>query len=524
MLDTLRESYFKKTTQFIVINREMIVVASDNCLFHMSTGMDITDFHPFFFSLSELFESEEGEAKQKFYCIQFDILGKTYYIDIETHKQNPTELVIVLNNLTDHYKSVHQIKQVRNESIIGFNITQELNKELEVQRGFKNKFLANVSHEIRTPLNSILGFVSVLENTDISKEQLDILSIIKTSSKNLVTILDDLMDISKIEAGKLEIKNRRFNFLEFIETLGKTYKIRAEDKRLELLIEINEKLPRFLVGDHLRINQIVVNLLENAIKYTHQGSISFKVYTNSVNARRIPVTFEVTDTGVGMPKDKLESIFDSFTQLEKKGLFGGSGLGLSIVKQLTHLLDSDLEVNSEEGVGTTFKFTIHMGVSHNQKKEPSKNVVIRHKTKGKGKKPRILLGEDIEVNQMLMMKLFTDHGGYSLDVAKDGERVLKFLDNYHYDLVIMDITMPRMDGLDTTVHIRNHPNKKIAKLPVIALTARSSEEHQQEAKEVGVNAYLTKPIDTDLLFSTVDKYLNRYKRKPKDNEDEEALS
>ena len=516
MLSDIRESYFKKTSQFIVINKDMDVIASDNYLFHMIKGLDITDFHPFFFSLSGFFDLEEDEARQKFYCIQFDILGKTYYLDIETFKKSPLELVIVINNLTNHYKTVHQIKQVRNESIIDFNITQELNEQLEVQRGFKNKFLASVSHEIRTPLSSILGFLSVLENTDISKEQLDILSIIKTSSKNLVTILDDLMDISKIEAGKLTIKNRRFNFLQFIETLGKTYEVRAGDKRLEFLNEISEKLPRFLVGDHLRLNQIIINLLENAIKYTHQGKISFKVYTNSVNARRIPVTFEVSDTGVGIPKDKVNSIFDSFTQLEKKGLFGGSGLGLSIVKQLTNLLDSDLEVESEEGVGSTFKFTVHLGVSHNQKKDPSKNVLSKKSKKIKGKKPRILLGEDIEVNQMLMMKLFTDHGEYSLDVAKNGERVLKFLENYTYDLVIMDLTMPVMDGLDTTVQIRNHSNKKIAKLPIIALSARSSEEQQQEAKEAGMNAYLTKPVDTELLFSTVDKFLNRYKRKPKD--------
>lgn len=523
MLSDLRESYFKETSQFIVVNQDMDVIASDNYLFHMSKGIDITDFHPFFFSLSNFFDLEESEAKQTFYCVQFDILGKTYYIDIETFKKSPLELVIVLNNLTDHYRTVHQIKQVRNESIIDFNITQELNEQLEVQRGFKNKFLASVSHEIRTPLSSILGFLSVLENTDISKDQLDILSIIKTSSKNLVTILDDLMDISKIEAGKLKIKNRRFNFLEFIETLGKTYKVRTEDKRLEFSSEISEKLPRFLVGDHLRLNQIIVNLLENAIKYTHQGNINFKVYTNSINARRIPVTFEISDTGVGIPKDKVDSIFDSFTQLEKKGLFGGSGLGLSIVKQLTNLLDSDLEVESEEGVGSTFKFTVHLGVSHNQKKDPSKVATFKKNKKIKGKKPRILLGEDIEVNQMLMMKLFADHGGYSLDVAKDGERVLKFLDNYTYDLVIMDLTMPVMDGLDAAVQIRSHSNKKIAKLPIIALTARSSDEQQQEAKEVGMNAYLTKPVDTELLFSTVDKFLNRYKRKSKDEDNESEL-
>lgn len=513
MLNNLKEAYFKSTTQFITLNRDMCVTGSDDNLFAIKPQVDITEFHPFFYTLSDLFDREEKEAKQTFFCVQMNVLGKHYFIDINTFK-NKDELVVVISDFTEHYKAVHQIKQVRNESIINFNISQELNQQLEIQRGFKNKFLANVSHEIRTPLNSILGFVSVLENTDISREQLDILSIIKTSSKSLVTILDDLLDISKIEAGKLEIKNRRFDFLKFIEILGKTYKIRAAEKRLDFNLTIGKKVPKFLVGDHLRLNQIVINLLENAVKYTHQGSISLTVDTPSVNARRVPITFKVTDTGIGIPQIKIDTVFESFTQLEKRGLFGGSGLGLSVVKQLTHLLDSDLEVESVEGEGSTFSFTVFLGVSHNQKQEKPK-VKDRQSKKSSGKKPRILLGEDIEVNQMLMMKIFADHGGYSLDVAKNGERVLKFLDNYIYDLIIMDLTMPIMDGIDASVMIRNHTNKKVAKLPIIALTARSSQEQRDEAKEAGINAYLTKPLDTELLFETIDKYLNRYKRKPK---------
>ena len=522
MLNTLREEFFQNTTQLLIIGQDLKVIDSDNNLFAIKKGDDITDFHPFFFALANLFE--EGEEDQTFFCVQMEVLSRLYFLDIKTSLKDSNTIVLILNDLTDHYKTVHQIKQVRNESIINFNITQELNQQLEIQRSFKNKFLANVSHEIRTPLNSILGFISVLENTSITREQLDILSIVKNSSKNLVTILDDLMDISKIEAGKLEIKNRRFDFVAFIETLGKTYKLRAEEKRLEFKCELGSKLPRFLVGDHLRLNQIVVNLLENALKYTHQGGLHLKVTTNSVNARRVPVTFQVTDTGIGIPKDKLNTIFDSFTQLEKRGLFGGSGLGLSIVKQLTQLLDSDLEVTSTEGEGSTFSFTVNMGVSHNQKKEKKekeeKTKKIKQNSSGT-KKPRVLLGEDIEVNQLLMMKLFSDRGGYSLDIAKNGERVLEFLDRYPYDLVIMDLTMPVMDGLDAAVQIRNHSNKKISKLPILALTARTSQEEQDAAKEAGMNAYLTKPLDAPLLFKTVDRLLSRYKRKDKQVAEEE---
>lgn len=515
MLDNLRQDFINRTTQVVVVNKELEVIDSDNNLFDLKKNSNITDFHPFFYALSTVFE--ENLQEETFFCVQMEVLSRHYFIDIKTYLQEDDEnLVLILNDLTDHYKTVHQIKQVRNESIINFNISQELNQQLEIQRSFKNKFLANVSHEIRTPLNSIVGFISVLENTEITREQLDVLHIIKDSSKNLVTILDDLMDISKIEAGKLDIKNRRFDFREFVEKLAKTYEIRTDDKRLSFDFELSSKIPRFLVGDHLRINQVIVNLLENALKYTHQGGIKFRVTTSSLNARRIPVTFEVTDTGIGIPKEKLDSIFDSFTQLEKRGLFGGSGLGLSIVKQLTDLLESDLEVKSAEGEGSTFSFTVNMGVSHNQKKENKEKKVKRKKKDFKSaKRPRVLLGEDVEVNQLLMLRLFSDYGAYSIDIAKNGERVLEYLDRFPYDLVILDLTMPIMDGLDAAVQIRNSSNKKISKLPIIALTARTSQEEQDAAKEAGMNAYLTKPVDPDLLFTTIERLLSRYKRKDK---------
>ena len=352
------------------------------------------------------------------------------------------QVVLFIEDLTDHYKTLHQIKQVRNESIINFNITQELNHQLNVERGFKNKFLANVSHEIRTPLNSILGFLSVLENTSLDREQLDIIGIIKDSSKNLVAIVDDLLDISKIEAGHLEIKNKRFDFKKFTKSLVKTYDLQANEKRLQFVTDIGTNIPKFLIGDQLRLNQILINLLENALKYTHQGTVTLRISTTSRNMRRIPVTFEIIDTGIGIPKEYLTTIFESFTQLEKRGLFGGSGLGLSIVKQLTQLMDSNLEVSSKENEGSTFKFTISLGVSHDQKEE-KETPVIRNSEKRSGgskkKKYRILLGEDIEVNQLLMMRLFADEGTYSLDIAKNGEQVVLFLEKYQYDLVLMDL-------------------------------------------------------------------------------------
>ena len=516
MLDKLRKEFLESSTQILIVDNTNQVLETDNALFYIKKSSDITDFHPFFHVIPSLFEDTKKE--HKFYCVQIEINGRVCFYDIRAIIDFEKEQVILfLEDLTDHYKTVHQIKQVRNESIINFNITQELNHELNVQRGFKNKFLANVSHEIRTPLNSILGFLSVLENTNLDREQLDLIGIIKDSSKNLVSIVDDLLDISKIEAGRLEIKNKRYNFEKFTESLVETYELQAEEKRLKFVSDIGDNLPRFLIGDQLRLNQILINLLENALKYTHQGTVTLRISTNSRNMRRIPVTIEIIDTGIGIPEEHLTTIFESFTQLEKRGLFGGSGLGLSIVKQLTQLMDSDLEVSSVENEGSTFKFTISMGVSHDQKEEKvvvtngSKN--IEKKSGGRKKKYRILLGEDIQVNQLLMMRLFADDGNYSLDIAKNGEQVILFLEKYQYDLVLMDLSMPIMDGYDAAMRIRNHIDKKIKKIPIIALTARTTEEEREAAKESGMNAYLTKPVNSELLFKTIDRLLHRYKNK-----------
>lgn len=275
------------------------------------------------------------------------------------------------------------------------------------------------------------------------------------------------------------------------------------------------------MSDRLRLRQILINLLENAVKYTNEGSISLKITTDSKNARRIPLSIEVTDTGVGIAEEHQSSIFESFNQLEKKGLFGGAGLGLSIVQQLTQLMGANIDLQSTVDVGSSFKFTIPVGISHDQKpnaKDPKKGK--GSKSSG-NKKYRVLLAEDIEVNQLLMVKLFAENTNYSLDIVKDGERALLMLDRYNYDVVLMDLTMPKMDGFDAADQIRKHQNKKLRKIPIIATTARTREEDLEQCKEVGINEVLVKPIDKDKLFQVVDKYVQKHKRQ-KNKQSEEG--
>tara|TARA_R110002051_G_scaffold120997_4_gene194191 strand:+ start:10386 stop:11201 length:816 start_codon:yes stop_codon:yes gene_type:complete len=267
------------------------------------------------------------------------------------------------------------------------------------------------------------------------------------------------------------------------------------------------------VLDRLRINQVLINLLDNAVKYSREGTIIFRITTTSRNLRKIPLTIEVIDEGIGIAPENLDSVFESFNQIEKTGLFGGTGLGLSIVKQLAQLMEGSIEVSSVKNEGSTFRFSIEAGVSHDQKVKKEAKAPKKDKNTGEKSRKRILLGEDVEVNQLLMLKLFANHGNYSLDIAKNGEQVLRFLDNYKVDLVLMDLTMPIMDGYDAAARIRNHPDKRISKLPIIALTARVSDEDREECKAVGMNAYLTKPLDEVVLFQTIEKLLNKYKRK-----------
>jgi len=509
MLDESHYQFLKNTIQILIVDKTGLILESTDTFFHVNNGQTVTNIHPFFYILSDLF-SQKQEVHY-FHCVQMTILAKKKYFDIRI--KIPTgkdEAIIYLHDLSDHYKNVIPIQQNRNESTIHNQTIQRLNIQLEEQRAFKDKFLANVSHEIRTPLNSIHGFLNVLENTNPSREQLDLVNIIKSSSDSLLTIVNDLLDISKIEAGKLEIKNRRFDSKAFFEELKAIYTLKSESRRLEFIYDHDPKIPRFIVSDKLRLRQILINLLENAINYTKEGFVSLKIYTTSRNTRRIPLIIEVTDSGMGVPKEHRTSIFESFHQLEKKGLFGGAGLGLSIVKQLSEHMGVTLDLESEVDKGSTFRITIPVGISHDQKISIEEKLQRQQaKRVSRQKRYRVLLAEDIEVNQLLMVKLFAEHSEYSLDIVKNGERALLMLERYEYDLILMDLTMPIMDGFDATARIRGHQNKKLRKLPIIALTARTSEEDLDLCKEVGINAYLIKPIEKDLLFQTVNKYITK---------------
>ncbi|MEH6407857.1 MAG: histidine kinase dimerization/phospho-acceptor domain-containing protein, partial [Leeuwenhoekiella sp.] len=297
MLSKIKSDYFNKSSQIVLINKDNEILDSDQRLFNLKIGSYLHDFHPFFHTILSAFDSEE--SIHYFPNIKFEKNDKELYIDINFTRENDNRAYIILNDYTKNYKNLHDSYQISNESVLQYRVAEENNGILKEQRDFKNKFLSTVSHEIRTPLNAIKGFLDILTLTELDQEQLDLVNIIQNSSNNLVALIDDLLDISRMEAGKLKMESKRFDFKAMMTALKENYALKCGSKGLVFKLNQTKGIPQYLVGDSLRINQILTNLLENALKYTTRGSISLGVELIKQTSSSVAVIFTVADTGYG---------------------------------------------------------------------------------------------------------------------------------------------------------------------------------------------------------------------------------
>ncbi len=367
----------------------------------------------------------------------------------------------------------------------------------------KEQFLANMSHEIRTPLNGIDGMGKLLEETSLTKEQQGFVLAIRMSSENLLVIINDILDFSKIEAGKLTIEKIDFNLKESISQSLKTVYYEAEKKDVLLASKIDENISELLIGDPTRLNQVLINLLSNAIKFTQEGHVKLNCYLIEQSPRSNKIKFEVIDTGIGIETDKLEKIFESFSQEDDSTTrkFGGTGLGLSISKHLVDLFHGELKVKSIKGKGTSFYFTLDfpIGSSTNRlKDDPSLiqwNSLVNKK---------ILLVEDNNINQLLATTILKKWE-VLVEVAENGLVAVEKLKEQNYDVILMDMQMPVMGGIEATAIIR-----KELKLttPIIALTARAIKGVDKECLDAGMNDYISKPFDHAELFNKILNLIN----------------
>lgn len=361
----------------------------------------------------------------------------------------------------------------------------------------KQQFLSNMSHEIRTPMNAIIGFTKVLLKTDLSAKQKEYLSAIKMSGDALIVLINDILDLAKVDAGKMTFEQIPFKMSLSIAAMIHLFESKILEKNLELIKEYDEKIPDVLVGDPVRLHQIILNLVSNAVKFTSKGSITVSVRLLKEDEEKATIEFAVSDTGIGISEDKIKSIFENFQQATSKTsrLYGGTGLGLSIVKKLVEPQGGSISVKSEIDIGTTFSFIL----SFMKTKDNAELEVEMVERDSENKNIKVLAVEDMALNQLLMKTLLDDFG-FESEMAADGLVAIEKLQTKSYDIVLMDLQMPEMNGFEATEYIRNTLNSKI---PIIALTADVTTTDLAKCKAVGMNDYIAKPVDESLLYSKI---------------------
>ncbi|EDM37197.1 sensory transduction histidine kinase [Pedobacter sp. BAL39] len=372
----------------------------------------------------------------------------------------------------------------------------------------KSEFLSTMSHEIRTPMNAVIGFTNLLLQNNPAQEQLEYLNLLKFSGENLLVLINDILDFSKIQEGKISFEMIGFNLPELLEKIRKTFMQAARDKGLELTLTVDQSIINSIVGDPVRLGQILINLITNSIKFTSSGSVSIDVWKEHEDLEHITICFEIADTGIGIAEDRIADIFDRFTQAssDTNRKYGGTGLGLSITKQLIELQGGSLSVTSKLNEGSTFQFRLTFQNGKQLLPDVPKTDTATEKANLKGM--RILLAEDNEVN-ILLMKQFMRLWEVSYDVVKNGRLALEQVIKQDYDVVLMDIQMPEMDGYDATIAIRSLPDEKYKNLPIIALTASAMLDAKDRVFTVGMNDFLSKPFAPEDLFQRLLKHGTR---------------
>jgi signal transduction histidine kinase len=405
-----------------------------------------------------------------------------------------------INMLGDELEQTVASKQELEQERILLKAAKE---QAEEANKAKSRFLANMSHEIRTPLNAIIGLTQVMKYEGVSSEHAHYLDLIHTSGKNLAQLINDILDISKIESGNLELEEIDFDFRKVISADIERYAFVAGQKGISLTCQIDERIPEEIRGDSVRISQITTNLISNAIKFTERGSIHVSFTLLAETGHHVVLQGTVEDTGIGIDQSSIEKIFHSFTQADSSitRKYGGTGLGLSIVKNLVHKMGGEISVKSpvdgERQSGSLFTFTIKVGVPSVSTLAPAEQKPVPFK-----EALNILVVDDHEVNQFIATRIIENYGGV-VTTASNGEEALRLVKEKEFDFVLMDIQMPVLDGMEATRQLRAAGFDK----PIVALSANAYKHDVEESLRAGMNDHLQKPFNETQLVEIIDRFI-----------------
>ncbi|WP_341866841.1 PAS domain S-box protein [Flavobacterium limicola] len=422
----------------------------------------------------------------------------------KNEKGNVIGVVVVARDITDQKKIANELIEARVFAELATEIAEgaKINAEnatfiAENAVKAKQQFLSNMSHEIRTPMNAIIGFTKVVLKTDLTTKQKEYLDAIKMSGDALIVLINDILDLAKVDAGKMTFEKTPFKMKSSIAAMLHLFETKIQEKNLRLIQEYDNKIPKILIGDPVRLHQIILNLVSNAVKFTTKGKITVSVDLLHEDTDNVIIQFSVTDTGIGIPEEKIGKIFENFQQASSgtSRLYGGTGLGLAIVKQLIEPQGGTIRVKSNLNEGSTFSFTL--GFQKTNIDPELENEIMELDSEIKNIK--VLVVEDIPLNQLLMKTLLDDFG-FARDIAENGKIAIEKLKENDYDIVLMDLQMPEMNGFEATEYIRNTMNSNI---PIIALTADVTTVDLAKCRAVGMNDYLAKPVDEKVLYSKI---------------------
>ena len=447
-------------------------------------------------------------------------LGSKHHLDIKVIKKD--------GSLIDVDLSVNILKDDDGRITGSVGIMQDVTEQKRAQEmlmqaklaaeeanNAKSLFLANMSHEVRTPMNTIMGMLDLTLDTELSQEQRENISVAKDASVNLLSLLNDILDLSRVEAGKITLEDIEFHLHNIAKSIIKGMQVLARDKNLAMELDIQQGVPELLKGDPVRIRQVIINLINNAIKFTPKGTIRVEIkVAASPENDFVTLLFGISDQGVGIPKDKQSKIFDIFSQADDSTTrrFGGTGLGLAISKRLVEMMGGRIWVESEEGKGSTFYFTANFKIVKQataalpelDSTSEINEEFIRKNLKG----IKVLLAEDNVVNQKITIKLL-EKVNWQVETVENGKDAVERYQNSTFDLILMDANMPELDGLEATKLIRDNECKTGKHIPIIALTARAMEEDKRKCLNAGMDGYIAKPIDRRDLYTTIATILKK---------------